>query len=169
MLSRKALIVKRSTLPEAGKGLFTKVSIPKGTRIVEYKGKVTTWKEVNHDEGTNGYIFYINKNLVLDARPVKNALARYANDANGLHRVKGIKNNSTYEIEIGHVYIKAIKDIPAGSEIFVDYGKEYWDVIRYNKKIDEEVNKQMQKPAKKKRKSRRGLLHKLGNRQKRAA
>ncbi|MBK8291257.1 MAG: SET domain-containing protein [Flammeovirgaceae bacterium] len=57
-LLEKKLIVKKSTLPGAGKGLFTKVSIPKGTRIVEYKGKIVTWKEVEAmaDE-RNGYVF----------------------------------------------------------------------------------------------------------------
>ncbi len=33
------LVVEKSTLPEGtGKGLFTKVFIPKGTRITECKG-----------------------------------------------------------------------------------------------------------------------------------
>ncbi|PZR24775.1 MAG: SET domain-containing protein-lysine N-methyltransferase, partial [Azospira oryzae] len=45
-LLEKHLYVKKSTLPGAGKGLFTKVFIPKGTRIIEYKGEVLTWKEV---------------------------------------------------------------------------------------------------------------------------
>ncbi|MDZ7649405.1 MAG: hypothetical protein U5K54_20855 [Cytophagales bacterium] len=46
-------------MPGAGKGLFTKVSILKGTRIVEYKGKIVTWKEVEAmaDE-RNGYVFH---------------------------------------------------------------------------------------------------------------
>ena len=46
----KQLYVKKSTLPNAGKGLFTKKLIPKGTRIVEYKGKTRTWKEVQKDD-----------------------------------------------------------------------------------------------------------------------
>jgi hypothetical protein len=33
-------------------------------------------------------------------------------------------------------YIESVKDIPAGSEILVSYGKEYWDVVRANLKID---------------------------------
>src|SRR3954465_3855389 len=122
MIAKKHLIVKRSTLPEAGKGLFTRIAIPKNSLIVEYKGKISTWKDVSHDEGTNGYIFYIDRNHVLDARPFKKALARYANDAKGLHRLKGVANNSTYEIVGKKVYIKALKEIPAGGEIFVDYG-----------------------------------------------
>jgi len=34
------------------------------------------------------------------------------------------------------VYILASKNIPANAEIFVPYGKEYWDAVRYNIKID---------------------------------
>ena len=59
-LFEKHLVVKKSTLPGAGKGLFTKKLIPRGTRIAEYKGKITTWKEVDHRDGLNAYIFYIN-------------------------------------------------------------------------------------------------------------
>ncbi|WP_431210577.1 SET domain-containing protein [Puia sp. P3] len=44
-LLEKQLVVKRSTLKGAGKGLFTTRDIPRGKKIVEYKGKVTTWKE----------------------------------------------------------------------------------------------------------------------------
>jgi SET domain-containing protein len=136
-LLEKQLVVKRSGIPGAGKGLFTKINISKGTRIVEYKGKITTWKEVNHDEGRNGYIYYINRNHVIDALPYVKALGRYANDASGLQKLKGISNNSRYVIDDMRVYIEAVKDIPAGGEILVQYGKEYWDVIRYNRKLEE--------------------------------
>jgi SET domain-containing protein len=131
------LVVKRSQLPNAGKGLFTKKFIPKGTRIVEYKGKITTWGKVNHDEGSNGYIFYLKRNHVIDAARTKSALARYANDARGLVRVKGIINNAVYNDDKIKVYIESTKDILAGQEILVDYGKEYWQVIRHNKKIED--------------------------------
>lgn len=66
-LLEKYLYVKKSTLPNAGKGLFTKVFIPKGTRIVEYKGKITTWKEVEDEDGKNAYIFYVKRYHVIDA------------------------------------------------------------------------------------------------------
>lgn len=134
-LLEKDLVVKRSTIPNSGKGLFTKVFIPKGTQIVEYKGKVSTWKEVDHDDGKNGYIYYVNRNFVIDASSNKKALARYANDANGLKQVKGVKNNCVYRQDNMRVFIEAVKDIPANTEIFVRYGKEYWDVIRHNTKL----------------------------------
>ena len=138
-LFEKQLIVKRSTIPNSGKGLFTKNFIPKGTRIVEYKGKPSTWKDVNIDEGRNGYIYYINRNNVIDAMPFPQHLARYANDAQGLSKVKGITNNCRYvaDMDTMRVYIEAVKDVPAGSEILVQYGKEYWDVIKHNMKLDE--------------------------------
>ncbi len=134
-LLEKQLRVKRSTLPGAGKGLFTSKFIPKGTRIVEYKGKVTTWKDVDHDEGSNAYIYYVKRYHVLDARNYVKSMARYANDAQGLTRVKGIRNNCAYESEGLRVFIESIRDIPAGGEILVNYGPEYWQVIRYNARL----------------------------------
>jgi SET domain-containing protein len=134
-LLEKQLYVKKSTIPNAGKGLFTKKFIPKGTLIVEYKGRRSTWKEVKDEDGKNGYIFYINRNHVIDGLPNKKALARYANDARGLVKIKGLVNNCDYVIHGLKAYIESKKDIPAGSEIFVDYGADYWKVIRFNIKL----------------------------------
>lgn len=139
-LLEKQLVIKRSTLTGAGKGLFTKKPIAKGTRIVEYKGKITTWKDVNDDNGKNGYIYYINRNHVIDAKPLSKTLGRYANDANGLKKIKSVKNNARYVVDDLRVYIEAVKDIPAGGEIMVRYGKEYWDVIRHNIKLHRTKN-----------------------------
>jgi SET domain-containing protein len=131
----KQLIVKRSTLKGAGKGLFTTKDIPKGKKIVEYKGKITKWKDVNDHNGLNGYIYYVTRNHVIDAWETKDALARYANDARGLVRTEGLSNNCTYRIEGHRVFIFAMKNIPAGSELFVGYGKEYWDIIKENRGV----------------------------------
>jgi SET domain-containing protein len=64
----------------------------------------------------------------------KKSLARYANDARGMKKVKGITNNAAYVEEGLRVFVDATKDIPAGSEILVSYGKEYWDVLKQNLK-----------------------------------
>lgn len=137
-LLEKKVVVKVSTLPNAGKGLFAKEFIPKGSRIVEYKGKITTWKEVDDNDGMNGYIYYVKRHHVIDASRHTGALARYANDARGLQRVKGITNNAEYTEDGLKVYIESKKDIPAGAEILVEYGKEYWNVIRHNIKVEEQ-------------------------------
>jgi SET domain-containing protein len=152
----KKLKVKKSTLPNAGKGLFTTVDIPKGKRIVEYKGTRTVWAEVEDDDGKNGYIFYINSKNVIDALPHKNAFGRYANDARGITRVDGIRNNAQYIIEKGRCYIDAMKNIEAGEEILVSYSADYWRVIKENlgikskKKKTKKSEKKKQASAKKK-------------------
>jgi uncharacterized protein len=143
-LLEKHLVIKRSGIPGAGKGLYTKVSIPKGTLITEYKGKNTTWKDVVHDEGRNGYIYYVKRSHVIDASGNKKMLARYANDAQGLVKKKGIRNNCEYVVDGLRVFIQSKKNIPASAEILVAYGNEYWSVIRYNKKLEE---KKKQKKA----------------------
>jgi uncharacterized protein len=140
-LLEKHLVVKTSTIPGAGKGLFTKVPIEKGTRIVEYKGRITTWKEVEYDS-ENRYIYTINPKHVIDAKRTLKALARYANDARGISKVKGITNNCIYVNDGLRAFIEAVKDIPAGGEVLVAYGKEYWDVMRKNEKEKSKNNGQ---------------------------
>ena len=136
-LLEKQLYKKRSTLPGAGKGLFTKVLIPKGTRIVEYKGEVLTWKAVEKmADDRNGYVFFFTNRYVIDAWKHK-GFAHFANDAKGIARVEGIVNNSEYVTEGKRCYIEATRDIPARSEIFVGYGWEYWHAIRYNIRVDQ--------------------------------
>ncbi len=135
----KYIYIKKSALPGAGKGLFTKIFIPKGSRIVEYKGEILTWKEVGRmEEERNGYVFYVNSKHVIDAWNHKDALARYANDAKGIARIAGVKSNSEYVVDGKRCFITASRDIPAGSEIFVEYGLEYWKVIRYNIRLKKE-------------------------------
>jgi SET domain-containing protein len=131
-----ALIVKRSQLPKAGKGLFTTKKIAKNEKIIEYKGEIIDWKEYEKRvaEDKDGYLFFISKKRCIDAFSTPEHKARYANDAAGLSRVKGLRNNSSYQIFDDKCYIVAEKDIEAGEEIFVNYTKEYWDCIRYNLK-----------------------------------
>jgi SET domain-containing protein len=135
-IPEKQLTIKQSTISNAGKGLFTKTDIPAGSLIIEYKGRVTTWAEVKFN-ADNAYLYYVNSRYVIDGKPFLKSLARYANDAEGLTKVRGIVNNCIYEKVGAKVYIKAVKDIPAGSEILVSYGKEYWQTERKNRRLEE--------------------------------
>lgn len=137
------LEVKESQIPGAGKGLFTKRDIKKGERIVEYLGEIITEAECDRraEKDEYGYIFFISKKKCVDAFHTPNELARYANDAKGLTKVKGLKNNCCYTVYKNSGWILAEKDIKAGSEIFVSYGAEYWREIRYNIKLDAEKAK----------------------------
>lgn len=145
-LLEKQLYVKDSTLPGVGKGLFTKKFIPKGTRVVEYQGEVLTWKEVGKmADDRNGYVFYFTAKYVLDAWNYKKAHARYINDAKGITRIEGITNNTEFVIVGKRCFVEATKDIPAFAELFVGYGAEYWQAIRYNIKLAESNKKKEEK------------------------
>ena len=144
-ISQHRLVVKKSRLPGAGKGLFTRDLISKGSFIVEYKGSITTWKKVLESTAFNGYVYYVNRNHVIDAMQDDAGIARYANDAKGMVTVPGIVNNAEYVIRNKQVFIKATTEINAGEEILVAYGKEYWDVIKYNQKIDAADKKKRRK------------------------
>jgi uncharacterized protein len=139
-LLEKYLVVKKSQFPNSGKGLFTKVRIPKGTRIVEYKGRIQPWREVKAEDGYNGYLMYINRNIVINALYAKKTFGRYANDALGLTRIKGVRNNCESITEGRRCFIEATRTIEAGEEILVGYGREYWTLI---KKIIKEKSKEI--------------------------
>ena len=79
------------------------------------------------------------KKYCLDAFNTPEHVARYANDAEGLSKVKGLKNNAEYQItDKTKCFIIAKRDIAKNEEIFVSYTKEYWDAIRYNIKLKKE-------------------------------
>ena len=129
-LLEKSLFIKKSNLPQAGKGLFTKIEISKGTRILEYKGKKRKWKEVKHLDGYNGYLMYITRNAVIDALHYKKTLGRYANDARGFSRIPRLRNNCEYVSEGDRCYLDAKRSIKKDEDLLVAYGKEFWQLQR---------------------------------------
>src|SRR5688500_280635 len=110
------LYVRRSQIPGAGKGLYTDAQIKKDEHFIEYEGEEVTWAEVmkRSDNGRGGYAFYIKKNKCSDAFDTPEALARYANDARGFNKTKGLRNNSGYAIKKGKPYIQATRNIKPG-------------------------------------------------------
>jgi SET domain-containing protein len=155
------LFVKKSTIPKAGKGLFTDTLIKKGEYIIEYTGDIITWDEVvkRSEAGRGGYAFYISKKKCIDAFDHPESLARYANDARGTGRVNGLRNNAVYAIKNGKGYIQATRNIKPGEEILVWYGPDYWDeheeeMRAYKKRVRSEASKKAwQTRLKKKTKS----------------
>lgn len=126
------VIVKKSTLPKAGKGLFTDKDVKKDEIVCEYEGELINWDEAikRNDKGKGGYVYFINSKNCIDAFDFKNSFGRYANDAAGVGRINGFRNNSTYFEKKNRVFIKATRNIKAGSEIFVSYGRAYWNIMK---------------------------------------
>ncbi len=119
-------------------GLFTREKIHKGSRIVEYKGRLEKWQDIKHEDGYNGYLLRVNARWAINALPFKKALGRFANDAKGLSRAANLKNNAEYLLEGRRCFIFATRHIEAGQEILVGYGREYWNLV---KKIAKERGK----------------------------
>lgn len=127
-----ALIIKKSKLPGAGKGLFTTKAIRKEAKIIEYRGEIIGYKEYRRRarKEQDHYLFYLRKELCIDSLYTPQYKARYANDAAGITRLKGVKNNSDFIIFDDKCFIVSSRDIKAGEEIFVNYTKPYWDCMR---------------------------------------
>ncbi len=126
------LYVAESQIPGAGMGLYTKSDIPEGELIVEYTGEVLTIQQCRKRYGEElpyaPYLYFVSYQKCIDSRDTPEALARYANDANGFVKVKGLSNNAEFVNKKRVPYIISTCHIPAGSEIFVDYGEDYWGV-----------------------------------------
>ncbi len=137
MLIKRKLQVKKSTLPGAGKGLYALENIAKGEIVVEYTGEEIDWQEYKArvEKNQDGYLFFINWKKCIDAFHTPDALARYANDANGFSKVKGCRNNAVYKVMKGRAYIVATRKVMAGAEIFVDYSRDYWKAMEHNRTL----------------------------------
>lgn len=126
------LQVKRSRVPNAGLGLFTThaIKVPKkGTkRILQYARESRfmpreTMAAINdrYGDGVGEYVWCKNKNNCFDCRSTQCSNARRANacDRPGHRLTCNAKINNKG-------CLVATKNIPAGGEIYVPYGRDYW-------------------------------------------
>ena len=127
-----ALFIKKSKLPNAGMGLYTSKAIKKDSKIIEYRGEIINNTEYRRraQKQLDHYLFYVNKRKCIDAMHTPQYKARYANDAAGLTKVKGLSNNADYIIFGNKCFIVASRDIKSGEEIFVNYTTPYWDCMK---------------------------------------
>ena len=101
-----------------GRGVFATDKIPKGTRLIEYTGEVITWKIADRryaDDGEKGFhtfLFDIDGKKVIDAAVGGNA-SRWINHA--------CEPNCESDETDGRVFIKALRRLKAGEELFYDY------------------------------------------------
>ena len=102
-----------------GKGVFAVADIPAGEVIIEYKGEIISWDEAlrrhPHDPSQPNHTFYfhIDSGDTIDGR-VQGNDARWINHACE-------PNCEADEID-GRVFIKALRPLHPGEELFYDYG-----------------------------------------------
>ena len=132
MVRKSNLEIKESQIPGAGKGLYTKVNIKKDTVIGYFEGEIISYEEGEKRLESDGYFITIDENTVFDCYPFHSEV-KYANDAEGLNTNPKFKNNSKlYRDFDGKFYLYSEKYIPKGSEIFAEYGEDYWESVLNN-------------------------------------
>ena len=109
--------IKKSKIDNKGRGLYASKDIKEGTKIIDYKGKIITNKQVDasdkYDNGKPIYLFTLNKRFTLDGDFSWNTagLINHSCDPNCQYDGKGLK-----------IWVTAIKDINKGEEFTCDYG-----------------------------------------------
>jgi hypothetical protein len=117
--SGRRIQVRRSGVH--GRGVYAIRPIKKGETIIEYKGEMITWKQAerrhphNPKDPDHTFFFHIDEEHVIDANVRGNA-ARWINHACNPNC------ESDVDEERYRVFIKALRNIKPGEELFYDYG-----------------------------------------------
>ncbi len=102
-----------------GKGMFAVQDLAEGETLIEYVGEIISWKEAlrrhPHDPSDPNHTFYfhVDETHVIDAKHGGNS-SRWINHS--------CKPNCEADEQDGRVFIKALRNIAAGEELFYDYG-----------------------------------------------
>lgn len=146
----KNVYVAESSIKDAGKGLFAKRDIKKGTRFLEFTGKIINNPTPEEIDDRSSIAFGDGSIL----RSTKKDLATYVNDLIDFPKEKRnlyesllkdepyFKKHPNTEINctisgIGpnkKVFMVATKDIAKDSELFCHYGFQYWFFSEFKKK-----------------------------------
>ena len=115
--SKRRIQVRRSSVH--GRGVFAVAPIARDERIIEYTGEVIDWPEAlrrhPHDPNDPNHTFYfsLEGGLVIDAKVGGNS-SRWINHA--------CEPNCQADEADGRVFIRALRDLQPGDELFYDYG-----------------------------------------------
>jgi SET domain-containing protein len=125
----KNLEIRTSTIPNAGKGVYTKAAIPKGAYLGAYTGEFITEEEYWRRHNANRWQYMMG--LLDCAKPNTGGITTIDGiDGNVFTRMNYAPaefQNVKFEkiCEAPFVRILALRDIAAGEELWVDYGPRY--------------------------------------------
>lgn len=126
-----------------GKGVYALRPIAAGEPILEYTGELISWPEAQrrhpHDPADPNHTFYfhVDDERVIDAKYGGNA-ARWINHACDPNCESEVAGD-------GRVFIKALRDLQPGEELFYDYGLVIDE--RYTPKLKKEYACRCGSPA----------------------
>ncbi|RZI79701.1 MAG: SET domain-containing protein [Rubrivivax sp.] len=115
--SGRRIQVRRSGIH--GRGVFAIQPIEAGSTVIEYKGEIITWEEAldrhPHDpeQPNHTFYFHLDDGHVIDGKYQGNS-ARWINHS--------CAPNIEAEQDGNRVFLKALRDIAPGEELFFDYG-----------------------------------------------
>lgn len=102
-----------------GKGVFALSDLAEGETLIEYVGEIISWKEAlrrhPHDpkDPNHTFYFHMDEKHVIDAKIGGNS-SRWINHS--------CQPNCEADENDGRVFIKALRNIKTGEELFYDYG-----------------------------------------------
>jgi hypothetical protein len=143
-LAGNLLEVKASSIPGAGQGVFTKIDIPKGVRVLEYTG---VWKDEKKTDGAhahNGhrYCYEWSSKTCIDASDKrKGGLGRFVNDVYKSEKKVNLEWHKSSKAK--KVFMMSTRNIRKGQELFISYDQPYWAYHEEQeaKRVKREANK----------------------------
>lgn len=121
--------IRKSTIPGAGLGLFSKMAIRKGDTIGPYTGKILTDAQANRAPYVNSlYLVWVCKDCWIYGEPPYANYTRYINHDDRRPNAELITSSRWKKARIA-----ALRNIRPGEEIFFDYGESYWDCVDISK------------------------------------
>jgi hypothetical protein len=123
-MPKKKIVARLS--PIHGNGVFADELIRKGERVVRYKGKVRSHKQVDRlygekQENGHTFLFTLNDDYVIDANEDGN-VARWINHSCAPNCEAVLEENDDGKPKKDKVFIEAIRDIQPGEELTYNYG-----------------------------------------------
>jgi uncharacterized protein len=118
-LTERLIEVRKSGVH--GKGMYALRDIPAGQILIEYQGRIITWtialKRHPHDPSQPNHTFYfsLEDGRVIDGNDM-------GNDARWINHACAPNCEADEDEENNRVWIKALRDIKKGEELFYDYG-----------------------------------------------
>lgn len=121
-MSRR-IVTRRS--PIHGNGVFAARDLPKGVRLVQYRGRVITDAQADRrydgsSDSGHTFLFILNDDYVIDANFDGNA-ARWINHSCSPN-CEAVIDEHASDRRRDRVFIETIRPIKAGEEISYDYG-----------------------------------------------
>ena len=116
--------IKKSTISNAGLGVFTTKPFAANEIITPYVGETVTkaQKEEQYGDNVAPYTLQLSENKFIDSA-CKRGTGSFVNTNPGHNNARLIYHHS-------YATVRATRPIPAGKEIFVTYGPQYKSLIR---------------------------------------